>query len=161
MRHQKWIVHILRKPEASKPLSTFAQRPSISRLPQKHASSRPLVSGSTSITQDNHHIRASIQIPGIEHAEITLTGQAFEQALLWKLKWTSLARLLSLITWGYREEAIGIFGREVMQPRGLVRLGMDTLEYSTGEIGKVFDILADEANYPIMVHCTQGKTGRG
>lgn len=38
---------------------------------------------------------------------------------------------------GYRMEAIGIFAREVMNPRGLIGLGYDTIDYSGAEIATV------------------------
>jgi protein-tyrosine phosphatase len=59
------------------------------------------------------------------------------------------------MAFGYRNEAISILGREVMQPRGLTGLGIDTLDNSGDEILHVFDVLADSQQYPIIVHCTQ------
>lgn len=38
---------------------------------------------------------------------------------------------------GYRMEAIAILGREVMQPRGLIGLGCDTVDYCGSEIAHV------------------------
>ena len=52
-------------------------------------------------------------------------------------------------------------GKEIMQPRGLVGLGMDTLDYCGPEIKQVFDVLADESAYPVLIHCTQGKDRTG
>lgn len=65
------------------------------------------------------------------------------------------------MTIGYRTEAISILGREVMQPRGLVGLGKDSVDHSKSEIRRVFEVLADSTNYPIMIHCTQGKDRTG
>jgi protein-tyrosine phosphatase len=65
------------------------------------------------------------------------------------------------MAFGYRNEAISILGREVMQPRGLTGLGIDTLDNSGDEILHVFDVLADSQQYPIIVHCTQGKDRTG
>lgn len=62
---------------------------------------------------------------------------------------------------GYRIEAVSIIGTEVMQPRGLTGLAFDTLATSTTEILSVFRLLADEKNYPVMIHCTQGKDRTG
>ena len=48
-----------------------------------------------------------------------------------------------------------------MQPRGLIGLGKDSLDHSKSEIRQVFEVLADSANYPVMIHCTQGKDRTG
>lgn len=62
---------------------------------------------------------------------------------------------------GYRVEAISILGHEVMAPRGLIGLGKDSLDHSTSEIREIFTVLADSSNYPILIHCTQGKDRTG
>jgi hypothetical protein len=38
---------------------------------------------------------------------------------------------------GYRMQAISILGREVMQPRGLVGLGFDSIDHCGPEIAEV------------------------
>lgn len=48
-----------------------------------------------------------------------------------------------------------------MQPRGLIGLGEDTLDCSYAEMKEVFDILAAEDSYPVLIHCTQGKDRTG
>ena len=48
-----------------------------------------------------------------------------------------------------------------MQPRGLTGLGMDTLDASHQELRKIFDILGKPDNYPVLIHCTQGKDRTG
>ncbi|KAL8831070.1 MAG: hypothetical protein Q9191_001082 [Dirinaria sp. TL-2023a] len=84
-----------------------------------------------------------------------------ERALLWRLSWRSLFKLLSLMALGYRLQAISILGAEVMASRGLIGLALDTLAYSTAEIQEVFHLLAGKHQYPIVVHCTQGKDRTG
>jgi protein-tyrosine phosphatase len=113
------------------------------------------------VIQSNQHVSSLLRIPGISYTEINLNGGSFERALLWQLKYTSLVRLLWLMARGNRGDAISILGREVMVPRGLVGLAIDTLDYSTSEVRNVFNILSDEMNYPVMIHCTQGKDRTG
>ncbi|KFY94224.1 hypothetical protein V498_03966 [Pseudogymnoascus sp. VKM F-4517 (FW-2822)] len=77
---------------------------------------------------------------------------------------------------GYRMEAISILGREVMNPRGLIGLGYDTIDYCGAELATVcpppeFPLppltsqalgeFASSPRYPILVHCTQGKDRTG
>ena len=103
----------------------------------------------------------TVKIPGIKYEEISLNGGAFSRALLWKLSWLSMSKLIGLMAIGYRVEAIGVLGREVMAPRGLVGLGRDSLDFSKEEVWACFRILADSDNYPIVIHCTQGKDRTG
>ena len=62
---------------------------------------------------------------------------------------------------GHRTEAISILGTEVLEPRGLTCLAHDTLAASTVEIRAMFTLFADEAAYPIVIHCTHGKDRTG
>jgi protein-tyrosine phosphatase len=121
----------------------------------------PPVYSTAIIPQSSEYVTSSLQIPGVNHVQINLNGGAFERALLWQLKYTSLVRLLIFMACGHREDAISILGREVMLRRGLIGLGIDTLEYSASEIKDVLNVLADRSNYPVLVHCTQGKDRTG
>lgn len=77
---------------------------------------------------------------------------------------------------GYRMEAISILGREVMNPRGLIGLGYDIIDYCGAELATVCPLLpfptplltsqalrefSSSPRYPILVHCTQGKDRTG
>jgi protein-tyrosine phosphatase len=129
---------------------------------KKHSSrASPTIHDSAAVPQSNDSISLPLQISGITYAEINLNGGSFERALLWQLKYSSFARLVWLMALGYREDAISILGREVMQKRGLIGLGIDTLDHSGTEIRDVFEVLAGKENYPVMVHCTQGKDRTG
>lgn len=97
--------------------------------------------------------------------------------------YANFSRLICLFTLGYRNEGISILSREVMLPRGLVGLGLDTLDQSGEEIAKVrlyhplaawcgyrhltsfhaqaLRVFIDPATSPTLVHCTQGKDRTG
>jgi protein-tyrosine phosphatase len=130
-----------------------------------------------------------LSIPGCQRALISLTGKGFERALLWKLDWfnyvfvspsrpslrfgrtpslsseveslTPYRKVLTLGATGYRDSAIKLVGEQVMQPRGLTGLAQDTLDASTAELRSVFELLASDKTYPVLVHCTQGKDRTG
>jgi protein-tyrosine phosphatase len=103
----------------------------------------------------------SLTIPTITYNYISLNGPAFERHLLRSLPYFSLFKLVSFMAFDYRDSAIAILGAQVMAPRGLVGLGLDTLDHSTREIKSCFDIFANADSYPVMVHCTQGKDRTG
>lgn len=113
------------------------------------------------IPQSNDATAENLKVPGIQYHEVNLNGGAFERTLLWKLSWPSFARLLALMAWGRRSEAISILGREVMQPLGLVGLGKDSIDHCWVELREILQILTDPQQYPVMVHCTQGKDRTG
>lgn len=129
----------------------------IDQAKKHNAKTHPSADAPTS----EHRAAEALRVDGVRYHEINLNGGAFARALLWKLRWSSLARLISLMALGYRNEAISILGREVMAPRGLTGLGKDTLDHSFSELYQIFSILADLTNYPIMIHCTQGKDRTG
>ena len=103
----------------------------------------------------------TLKIPTINYEAVDLNGSAFMRAMFWKLSWFSMSRLLYLMTFGYRAEAIQIWTREIMAPRGLTGLFKDCLDLSQVEVLACFKVLAEAENYPILVHCTQGKDRTG
>ena len=61
---------------------------------------------------------------------------------------------------GRRKEAIKILAPH-MEAMGLVGLAENSLQVCTKEVKQVFDVLADEQNWPVLIHCTQGKDRTG
>jgi protein-tyrosine phosphatase len=106
-------------------------------------------------------VAKAAQIPGIRYANVNLNGKGFERHLIWQLKYTSLAKLVFLMALGYRTQGISVLGKELMLPRGLTGLGIDTLDHSGPEFKDIFDLLADKKAWPIMLNCTQGKDRTG
>lgn len=80
--------------------------------------------------------------------------------LLAKLTWTEFFRLAGLMIFGYRLDAIKILSPH-MEEMGLVGLAKNSIDVCTKEVKQVFDVLADDRNWPILVHCTQGKDRTG
>ncbi|KAL6250507.1 hypothetical protein RBB50_002809 [Rhinocladiella similis] len=120
-----------------------------------------LKSRSAAVPSSDEHVNQSHQLSGVRYANINLNGKGFERHLIWQLKYTRLAKLVFLMALGYRTEGVSVLGRELMQPRGLIGLGLDTLDHSGPEVREVFDVLADQKAWPLMVNCTQGKDRTG
>ncbi|KAJ5035396.1 uncharacterized protein L3040_007866 [Drepanopeziza brunnea f. sp. 'multigermtubi'] len=113
------------------------------------------------LLQANDALAEPIEIPGMKYLMINVNGRGFERSMLWKLKFWSFIKLVTLMLLGYRMQAISILGREVMQPRGLIGLGHDSLDNSGPEIAEALLAFTNEAQTPILVHCTQGKDRTG
>ncbi|CAM1508490.1 Fc.00g053380.m01.CDS01 [Cosmosporella sp. VM-42] len=109
------------------------------------------------LLKSNAALAEPLQIEGLDYHEIKITGRPFEMFMLGQLSWWNLLHFLFLFICGYRMQAISVIGREVMIPRGLVGLGLDTLDQSTVEIRETLSLYADAAALPSVVHCTQGK----
>ncbi|MCJ1431707.1 hypothetical protein MMC27_001062 [Xylographa pallens] len=102
-----------------------------------------------------------LSIPGINYELISLNGSAFERALIWKLPWSGIARLVYHASTFNRPAAIRTLTTTVMAPQGLTALGLTTLTTSHSEILAVFILLSVPASYPLLIHCTQGKDRTG
>lgn len=70
--------------------------------------------------------------------------------------------MLFLYILGYRLQAVSVVSRQVMLPRGLIGMGLDTLDHSVSEIRQALLLYASAESLPSVIHCTQGKdrTGR-
>ncbi|KAH7131905.1 protein-tyrosine phosphatase-like protein [Dendryphion nanum] len=118
------------------------------------------IKSSPAALQSNDEAAEPVKIPGINYYEINFNGTAFNKLLLWKLSWWELVRLVTLMVFGYRNEAIQILA-PTMNTMGLVGIAKSLLEVSKPEIRQVFEIYSEERNYPVLVHCTQGKDRTG
>jgi hypothetical protein len=61
---------------------------------------------------------------------------------------------------GYRLDAIKILAPH-MEEMGLIGLAKSSLDVCTHEVKQVFDVLGEDENWPVLVHCTQGKDRTG
>ncbi|GAB7334575.1 hypothetical protein MBLNU13_g06554t1 [Cladosporium sp. NU13] len=92
---------------------------------------------------------------------LSLNGPAYTHALLSRLTYPQYFKLAFLYTLRYRTQAISVLGENVMSPRGLSGLALDTLTHSTSEIATLFTLLSKPETYPVLVHCTLGKDRTG
>ncbi|TVY43467.1 hypothetical protein LOCC1_G005344 [Lachnellula occidentalis] len=113
------------------------------------------------LVKSNAALAEPVQIPGMSYLEININGKGFERSLLWQLSYWSFTKLIVLMIFGYRMQAISILGREVMQPRGLVGLGFDSIDHCGHEIADALREFSNPTNAPILTHCTQGKDRTG
>lgn len=119
------------------------------------------LSSSEGVPRINDEVAQPLKVDNITHHEINLNGSAFSRSLMSELSWWNTARLVGLMAMGYRIEAIGILGSNVMKQEGLVGLGIRSIDMCTKEVYEIFKILSNAESYPILVHCTQGKDRTG
>ncbi|KAK8924542.1 hypothetical protein VCV18_004963 [Metarhizium anisopliae] len=90
------------------------------------------------------------RIDGINYEEIRITGRPFERHLFSQLSW-----------WSFLIEAVRLIATEVMLQRGLLGLGIDTIDHSGSEICQALGLYTSPSTLPVLVHCTQGKDRTG
>ena len=69
--------------------------------------------------------------------------------------------LIIYILFGQRERATMLIGREVLSPMGIANLYKKLVTYCQDEVVQTLLIFTKRENYPIHVHCTQGKDRTG
>jgi protein-tyrosine phosphatase len=92
--------------------------------------------------------------------DINFNGSAFSRMLISKLTWLEFLKLVGLMIIGYRKDAIKILSPH-MEEMGLIGLAKQSLDVCTREVTQVFHVLGEEKNWPVLVHCTQGKDRTG
>ncbi|PVI03804.1 hypothetical protein DM02DRAFT_611929 [Periconia macrospinosa] len=118
------------------------------------------IKASAVVPQSNEEVAEPLKIPNIAYHDINFNGSAFSRMLISKLTWMEFFRLVGLMVFGYRLDAIKILAPH-MEEMGLVGLAIESLDVCTKEVKQVFDVLAEEENWPVLVHCTQGKDRTG
>ncbi|KAF2644363.1 hypothetical protein P280DRAFT_230618 [Massarina eburnea CBS 473.64] len=118
------------------------------------------IKASAAVPQSNDDVAEPLKIPGVTYHEINFNGSAFSRMLISKLSWWETFRLIYLMAFGYRLDGIKVLSPH-MESSGLVGLATESVDVCTKEMKQVFDVLADEENWPVMVHCTQGKDRTG
>ncbi|KAH7077135.1 protein-tyrosine phosphatase-like protein [Paraphoma chrysanthemicola] len=118
------------------------------------------IKASAAVPQSNDDVAEPLKIPGIAYHEINFNGSAFSRMLVSKLSWIDFFRLAGLMIFGYRLDAIKVLAPH-MNEMGLIGLAQSSLDVCKAEVKQVFEVLADESNWPVLVHCTQGKDRTG
>ncbi|KAL7949194.1 protein-tyrosine phosphatase-like protein [Trichoderma barbatum] len=101
------------------------------------------------------------EIQGVHYHGIKINGKSFERHLLSLLSWWDFFKVIFFFILGYRIDAVRVLSRQVMLPRGLVRLGLDTLDYCGSEIHQALSLYTSPQTLPSIIHCTQGKDRTG
>lgn len=104
--------------------------------------------------QSNAEVTEPLEIAGITYHQINFNGSAFSRMLVSKLTWMEFFRLIGLMVFGYRTDAIKILAPH-MEEMGLVGLATQSLDVCTHEVAQVFNVLAKDESWPLLVHCTQ------
>ncbi|KAH8731298.1 protein-tyrosine phosphatase-like protein [Phaeosphaeriaceae sp. PMI808] len=118
------------------------------------------IKASAAVLQTNDKVAEPLKIASITYHEINFNGSSFSRMLISKLTWTEFFRLVGLMLFGYRKDAIKIIAPH-MEEMGVVGLSINSLDACQKEVKEVFDVLADRQNWPVLVHCTQGKDRTG
>lgn len=118
------------------------------------------IKASAAIPQTNAQVAEPLKIPGLTYHDINFNGSSFSRMLISKLSWVEFFRLAGLMVLGYRKDAIKILSPH-MEEMGLIGLATSSLDACKSEVKQVFDVLANERNWPVLVHCTQGKDRTG
>lgn len=69
--------------------------------------------------------------------------------------------IIYLMTFCQRQKAAYVIGQQVLSPMGVNKLYKNFLTHCKGEILEAMMVFADSQNYPIEIHCTQGKDRTG
>ncbi|KAL7918161.1 protein-tyrosine phosphatase-like protein [Trichoderma austrokoningii] len=102
-----------------------------------------------------------LQIQGLTYHGIKINGKSFERHLLSLLSWWDFFKVIFFFVLGYRIDAVRVLSHQVILPRGLVGLGLDTLDHCGSEIREALSLYTSPQLLPSVVHCTQGKDRTG
>lgn len=93
---------------------------------------------------------------------INFAGRRFRYYGVWKpLSFSQKIKTVGLVSLGRKAEAVMYIGQHVLQPRGLIGLNKDFIDYCGAEIVQALKLMTHKHNYPLLVHCTQGKDRTG
>ncbi|KAI8916723.1 protein-tyrosine phosphatase-like protein [Powellomyces hirtus] len=93
---------------------------------------------------------------------IEFAGHNFRRHGVWKpLGVWQKCKVVALIASGNKPRAVQMIGEEAIAPKGLIGLYHNFADYCGGEIVQALKLMAVPENFPVLVHCTQGKDRTG
>ncbi|TPX59116.1 hypothetical protein SpCBS45565_g07812 [Spizellomyces sp. 'palustris'] len=93
---------------------------------------------------------------------INFAGRKFRRHSVWKpLRLGTKLKVIALMAMNQKPRVIELVGQSVIEPRGLLGLNKDFVDYCGAEIVQALRLLSNPAHYPLLVHCTQGKDRTG
>ncbi|KAJ3004316.1 hypothetical protein HKX48_001319 [Thoreauomyces humboldtii] len=93
---------------------------------------------------------------------VNFAGRRFRRYSVWKpLSFKSKLKVMSLMAVNQKPKVIRLVGREVINPAGLIGLNQSFVLYCGSEIVHALRLMCVRRNYPLLVHCTQGKDRTG
>ncbi|KAH8555882.1 protein-tyrosine phosphatase-like protein [Umbelopsis sp. PMI_123] len=104
--------------------------------------------------------------PEIDHGRkkyrVNFAGRSFERNVVWTMCgfWLKM-RIIFWMSIGKKARASHLVGTEILTPMGLPTMYKQFLKACKDEILDALRVFTDTNNYPIHVHCTQGKDRTG
>ncbi|KAJ2963871.1 hypothetical protein NQZ79_g1101 [Umbelopsis isabellina] len=99
---------------------------------------------------------------GRKKYRVNFAGRSFQKNVIWQMcsPWLKL-RIIFWTLLRNKRKATYIVGREVLTPMGVPKMYKEFLASCKDEILDALRIFSERQNYPILVHCTQGKDRTG
>ncbi|KAI9012998.1 protein-tyrosine phosphatase-like protein [Gaertneriomyces semiglobifer] len=104
----------------------------------------------------------------VEYNDVNLTyyvnfaGNKFRKNLVWNpLRFSTKLKVIGLMMVGRKPRVVELVGQEAIQPRGLLGLNYAFVDFCGSEIVQALRVMSNTNNYPLLVHCTQGKDRTG
>jgi len=93
---------------------------------------------------------------------INFAGKKFRKHAVWKAAPLRLKlTIVGLMAYGQKPKVVKLVGEEIIAKKGLAGLYRDFVDFCDQELCQALSVLSDVDNYPVLVHCTQGKDRTG